>query len=356
MIPLIFSFIASAFFIWSFSYVFRYLGLVDKPNERKKHQGEIPLVGGISIYSTLCSLFLFGFIEIPNQETYLVSCGVLVLLGIIDDKFDLNASIRLIVIAVLSVWLVFSENILFEDLGDLYGFGDVYLQSSSILFTVIAVIASIVSLNMLDGSDGVLGTVTSILMLSLSYLFFIRNEELLLELCLIVVAAIIPFMIVNLFSLPPFKTKVFMGEAGSTLLGFTLIWLLLHATQASLSSSSQVMIKPSNALWLMGLPIMDMAAVILRRCTNKCSPFKADRTHIHHLCLDLGFNSWQTLLFISSMAFCFSIIAMWAEVNGIRESVMLFSFVFLFVIYYQLVCKVDFFIKSKNLNDYDFIN
>lgn len=284
---------------------------------------------------------MLGFIEIPNQETYLVSCGVLVLLGIIDDKFDLKASIRLIVSAVLSVWLVLSENILFEDLGDLYGFGDVYLQSSSILFTVIAVIASIVSLNMLDGLDGVLGTVTSILMLSFSYLFFIRNEALLLELCFIIVAAIIPFMIVNLFSLPLFKTKVFMGEAGSTLLGFTLIWLLLHATQPSLSSSSQVMVKPSNALWLMGLPIMDMAAVILRRCTNKCSPFKADRTHIHHLCLDLGFNSLQTLLFISSMAFCFSIIAMWAEVNGIRESVMLFSFVFLFVIYYQLVCKVD---------------
>lgn len=86
------------------------------------------------------------------------------------------------------------------------------------------------------------------------------------------------------------KRKVFMGDAGSTVIGFAAVWLLIVSPQ-----SDEAVIAPATALWLIAVPLADMCAVSLRRLRSGVSPFRPDRGHIHHIVMKCGFSSRQTL-------------------------------------------------------------
>ena len=105
--------------------------------------------------------------------------------------------------------------------------------------------------------------------------------------------AILPYLLLNLGI--PFgpKYKVFMGDAGSTLIGFTIIWMLLLSTQGQGHA-----ISPITGLWLIAVPLIDMVAVIFRRLKKGKSPFRPDRLHLHHLLMRAGLTSRQALAVI----------------------------------------------------------
>ncbi len=95
--------------------------------------------------------------------------------------------------------------------------------------------------------------------------------------CFAMIAAILPYIMLNLGILGR-RYKVFMGDAGSTLIGFTVIWILLETTQGKTHP-----ISPVTALWIIAIPLMDMVAIMYRRLRKGMSPFSPDRQHIHHL-------------------------------------------------------------------------
>ncbi|MFA0071872.1 undecaprenyl-phosphate alpha-N-acetylglucosaminyl 1-phosphate transferase, partial [Vibrio breoganii] len=97
-------------------------------------------------------------------------------------------------------------------------------------------------------------------------------------LCVVFIVAIIPYILMNLGILGR-ERKVFMGDAGSMMIGFTVIWLLLGASQ----DPSESLMRPITALWLIAVPLMDMAAIMFRRVRRGVSPFKPDREHLHHI-------------------------------------------------------------------------
>lgn len=307
-----------------------FIELVDKPNERKQHQGAVPLVGGISICLSIV-YFLYNNPDFfPHSSLYALSIVILVAIGVVDDKYDISVKFRMSVQAGLAIIVMSLTNLQLIHLGNMFGFGYMILPSIiGQIITVLAVIGAINAFNMVDGIDGLLGGLAIVTFATLGLLFKFNGMHNYAYLCLVFVVVILPYILFNLGGFGRTR-KVFMGDAGSMLIGFTVIWLLLAATQ-SLDNSPAM--RPVTALWLIALPLMDMVAIMFRRVRRGDSPFKPDREHLHHIFQRIGFNSTKTLLAICSLSLLGAAIGVFGEILNVPESVMFYLFILVFAIY-----------------------
>lgn len=325
-------------------FTFRKLALahdfVDRPSCRKKHIGDVPVIGGLSLFVTITLASMFEGQLLPNQQDFL-ACGlILTIIGTIDDKLDISASFRLCVITVISVWLTLGEGIALTELGNLFGFGVLNVGSANVLLTTIAIIGCITAFNMVDGIDGLLASLASVTFLALGFMFYQAGEVKLTIFCFIFVLSMFPYILCNLELIPKRSFKVFMGDSGSFLIGFTIVWLLIHSSQSISNEVQAILMKPVTALWLIAVPLMDMAMVMLRRLRKKQSPFKADRLHLHHICMRLGLSSRQTLAFITFWALLFAAFGILGQVFQVHEHVMLILFLLAFTCYVFIISYI----------------
>lgn len=312
------------------------IGLVDKPNTRKLHEGSVPLVGGISICISIL-YFLFNNPDIlPNTPLYSTCILILVGIGALDDKFDLSFKLRFAVQAGISVAMMLIGDIELNTIGDVLGTGDIItLGWFGYFVTILAVIGAINAFNMVDGIDGLLGGLSIVTFGGLSILLLNDGQQSLAYICLVLVVIIIPYILLNLGAFGR-KRKVFMGDAGSMLIGFTVIWLLLLSSQ----NGSAPPLRPVTALWLIAVPLMDMATIMIRRVRRGDSPFKPDRDHLHHIFQRIGFSSTQTLIIICTIASIYAGIGIYAEISNFPEYFMLYSFIICFVVYLSLLSNI----------------
>ncbi|HCE3708244.1 UDP-N-acetylglucosamine--undecaprenyl-phosphate N-acetylglucosaminephosphotransferase [Vibrio parahaemolyticus] len=330
----------SAFSLLSLRRVALSYGLVDKPNTRKRHKGDVPFIGGIALYITLFSISFISPDLIPNRDHFL-ACGlILTAIGTVDDKLDIKASTRLFVLCAISFWLVISKDISLSNLGNLLGNGDVIVSHGNTLLTAAAVIGCISAFNMVDGIDGLLGALASVTFGALSFLFYQAGEGQLAFFCFVFVLALLPYILCNLELIPKRSFKVFMGDSGSFLIGFTIIWLLIHSSQHIDGGTKEPVMNPVTALWVVAIPLMDMAMVMVRRLRKGKSPLKPDRLHLHHICTRLGLTSRQTLLLLFLIATSFAVFGVVAQIMQISESVLLFAFLCLFGIYILMMSYI----------------
>lgn len=133
---------------------------------------------------------------------------------------------------------------------------------------------------------------------ALGLLLYLSGHHELAFWCFAMIATIVPYILLNLGILGR-RYKVFMGDAGSTLIGFTAIWLLLQSSQGKAHS-----INPVTALWIIAIPLMDMIAIMYRRLRKGMSPFSPDRQHIHHLIMRAGFTPRQAFVLITWRPHC----------------------------------------------------
>lgn len=311
-------------------------GLVDQPNSRKLHSGSIPLVGGISIFLTFSLFLLTNNSYLVDSNVYLLSMLFLVFVGVLDDKFDVSYKIRFFIQSALSIFMMVIADIQLHTIGNIFGFGDVNLGVVGYLITTIAVIAAINAFNMVDGIDGLLGGLSIVTFGGLGLILSIDGQNNMAYLCLVLIVIILPYVLMNLGFLGH-RRKVFMGDAGSMFIGFTVIWFLLLSSQ----NGHDAPLRPVTALWLIAVPLMDMAAIMIRRVRNGNSPFKPDREHLHHIIQRLGFKPSHTLFIICSIATCFAAFGLYGEINAIPESYMFYTFVFSFLFYFFLLNKVS---------------
>ena len=279
----------------------RKVGLVDVPTGRKQHQDAVPLIGGLAIFIT----FLAGGVLWGDADTFvivvkgqsalsvLLGCsGFLVLTGMLDDRFHLGVVMRIASEILVALTIIELLDLRLTWLGDLVGTGQIKLPPTfSYIFTVVAIFGLMNAFNMLDGIDGLLASLV-ITTITGFHLFTETTPGLM---SLFILASLSAFLISNL-KLSPIVAKTFLGDAGSKLLGFVVVCLLLGA--ASGQVGGQKLIQPATALFLVAVPLFDMVFTILRRIIRKGSPFAADRSHIHHLFLDLGFSHRRALVMI----------------------------------------------------------
>lgn len=330
--------------VWFYSFasllllrkVAKSIGLVDKPNLRKLHKGSIPLVGGISICLSIVHFLTFNPEVIEHSYLFIVCISILTAIGALDDKFDISYKLRLAVQVLLSIGMMWFADMRLNNIGDIGGFGDIYLGVISPLVTILAVVGAINAFNMVDGIDGLLGGLAIVTFTALAALLTVDSRHGLAYLCVVFIVAIIPYILMNLGLLGR-RRKVFMGDAGSMMIGFTVIWLLLGASQ----KPAEALMRPITALWLIAIPLMDMAAIMIRRIRRGDSPFKPDREHLHHLFQRLGCSPRQTLLIICFISACFAGFGIYAEFVNIPESIMFAIFILCFVLYSYIMNRVS---------------
>lgn len=215
------------------------VGLVDKPNYRKRHQGLIPLVGGISVYAGICFTFAIADYYIPHAALYLACAGVLVLVGALDDRYDISVKFRAAVQAAIGVIMMVVGKLYLSSLGYIFGTWEMVLGPFGYFLTLFAVWAAINAFNMVDGIDGLLGGLSSVSFAAIGIILWFDGQYSLSMWCFAMIAAILPYICLNLGVLGR-RYKVFMGDAGSTLIGFTIIWILLETTQGNTHPISPV--------------------------------------------------------------------------------------------------------------------
>ena len=325
--------------------VARKVGLVDKPSGRKMHTGNIPLVGGVAICINIVNYIYTHPGMINHANLFMLCICSLTIVGALDDRFDLSVKIRMGVQALISFAMIHYSGVHLHTLGDMFGFGNIELGYVGGVITIFAVIGCINAFNMVDGIDGLLGGLSIVTFASLGILLSLVGEQSLSYLCLLLVICMVPYIIMNL-GLIGHKRKVFMGDAGSMMIGFTVIWLLIGASQ----TPGNAMIRPVTALWLIAVPLMDMTAIMIRRVKQGKSPFKPDREHLHHICQRLGCSPTQTLILICLVASVFAGIGVIGEIFVIPEFLMFYSFIILFTMYLLILinyCTVINFIRRK---------
>lgn len=273
---------------------------------------------------------MFGLSDyyIPHLSLYLICAGVLVFVGAMDDRFDISVKIRAVVQAVIAVVMMVIAKLHLGSLGYIFGPWELVLGPFGYFLTLFAVWAAINSFNMVDGIDGLLGGLSSVSFAAMGLILWFDGQTSLAMWCFAMIAAILPYIMLNLGILGR-RYKVFMGDAGSTLIGFTVIWLLLETTQGKTHS-----ISPVTALWIIAIPLMDMVAIMYRRLRKGMSPFSPDRQHIHHLVMRAGFTSRQAFVLITLAAAILAGVGVTAEYSHfVPEWVMLVLFLLAFFLY-----------------------
>ena len=272
------------------------LRLVDKPDDRKTHKGDIPLLGGPVIWLVV----IIGIIAfIPNPPwSAIVAATMLVILGVVDDRRPILAKIKLIFHLSAASIVVIGEGLAISDIGIFPElFGSPKLAALHAALAIVAIATAINAFNMIDGIDGL---AASMALLALTHTNLSFNLILgstppdYAAFAVLFSGALAGFL---LFNLQVFNgRKIFLGDSGSMLVGLMIGTALIGASQETARFAGSPNIPASLCLWLIALPITDMVSIIIRRLVSGRSPMAPDRTHLHHKIMEAGFSTRRTLL------------------------------------------------------------
>jgi UDP-GlcNAc:undecaprenyl-phosphate/decaprenyl-phosphate GlcNAc-1-phosphate transferase len=308
------------------------IGFTDKPTHRKQHQKHTPLIGGLAIYFTLLITLFFNPHVFPDQNAFLAAATLLVGVGLIDDYKGLGVKIRLIAQLVAGFIMIECAHIKVTELGDLLGLGTIHLGGYATAFTLFAVVGGINAFNMIDGIDGLAGSLTLVSIASLAGVSWLLNDWILFKFCLILIAAIVAFLLFNLRIFGRANAKIFLGDTGSTLFGFTVCWLSIYASQGE-----KALITPTTILWITALPLFDSVCIMLRRLQRRRSPFNPDREHLHHAFHVAGYSVDKTLNIIVSFALGLAVIGLASSLYQVPDALSFGLFMALFIGHYWLM-------------------
>lgn len=253
----------------------------------------------------------------------------MVVVGAIDDRDSLGTKSRFAAQIMASLCLILGTGLTLTDLGDLIGFGPIELGWLAVPFTLFAMVGVINAFNLIDGIDGLAGGLALIGLVTLLLL----SPELsgLKTLMLITIAALIPYLVSNLELFGLRGCKVFLGDAGSMLLGYILVWASIDASQPGGP------IHPVTALWIIAIPLMDTLAVVLWRLLRGTSPFKADRSHLHHLLSRLLGSTRLALVVILTLATVLAVMGVALDLKDVASSITFFAALGIFGVYLVLL-------------------
>jgi len=271
------------------------LGMMDKPDPRKVHSTPIPRIGGWGIVlGTLLPIVIAMKLD-PLVQSFVIGGLTLFLYGMWDDAKQ------------ISHWAKFSGQLFAAGLVVFYGglyvsnfpfFGAVPPEIGK-PFTVFALMGMINAINHSDGLDGLAGGESMLSLIAIAYLGYLASNSSSVLIAFAAIGGILGFLRYNTH-----PAQVFMGDAGSQFLGFTLGFLAVYVTQVAHPALS-----PALPLLFLGLPISDIIVVLFKRIRGKMNWFLATRNHVHHRLLDLGFDHYETVVIIYSVQAALVILA-----------------------------------------------
>ena len=317
------------------------LKLLDVPNERSHHCSIIASGAGIGFVSAIFMAMLFFNLQL-SLEYWFVFVAILMVfgIGVLDDRHDVSPKMKFVFIfaAVILMWI---NGVSFDTLGRLFGY-ELSLYWLALPFSLLAMAGLTNALNLVDGLDGLAGSLSIIILASFAYVGHENGNAFIYMLSTYSMASVVGFMFLNWN-----PAKVFMGDSGSLTLGFIVSVLAVMSTEY---------VQPVTLLYFIAIPILDTLIVMLRRIRRKASPFSADKTHLHHILVKFFDNNVKkTVIFLSLLQILFSSIGYILAVqisdnpDGFLPLFALFIFAIIFVVFYMIFTGIK---KRQNTIDH----
>lgn len=281
------SFSVAYFALPSVIYVVKQKNLMDNPNERSSHKEKTPTLGGISFFvSIVFTLMVFRPFDIDQVGINILSgVGVLFFVGLKDDLVGVKPSTKIIGQIIATLMLFFSTDLKITTLDGFLNITDIPYWTS--VFISCAIVMAIVnSYNLIDGINGSASMVGMVIFSGFAYVFYDAEMYYYFLLSILCIGFLLAFLRYNLSN----KKRVFMGDTGSMIVGFILAVLAIKFFALDTTSLESAVINPANKVWVLlsiiFIPFFDTTRVFTTRIIRHGKPFKADRSHIHHVFID----------------------------------------------------------------------
>ncbi|WP_066290261.1 glycosyltransferase family 4 protein [Bacillus sp. FJAT-29937] len=273
------------------------IGAIDKPNKRKVHSKIMPRLGGLAIFGGVIAGYFVGGLYNEKITGITVGAIIIVITGILDDKYELSAKYKLLG-QLLAAGAVVGSGLNIDHLTiPFVGTYDLGLWTYPM--TVFWIVAITNAINLIDGLDGLSAGISAIVIGTIALLAGIAGKPLILMLSLILLGSTIGFLFHNFH-----PAKIFMGDTGALFLGYSISVLSLLGLYKSVTLFSFIV-----PIIILGVPVFDTTYAIIRRIVNKKPISAPDKSHLHHRLLALGLSHRKTVLCIYGFGIVFSVSA-----------------------------------------------
>lgn len=285
------------------------LGAVDRPNFRKVHAKIMPRLGGLAIFgSFLIGYFIlrpsepvFGAADagwIPLDTAILIGAFLIIITGVLDDIFEITAKAKLLGQFLAAGVIVIGGGLEISFINLPFG-GELDFGYFSIPLTLIWIIGITNAINLIDGLDGLATGVSTIALMTLAAMAFIMGDMFVMSLAALLAASSLGFLLYNFH-----PAKIFLGDTGALFLGFMI------SVFALMGFKNVTIVALIIPIIMLGVPISDTFFAIVRRLREKQPLSAADKSHLHHCLLNIGFSHSQTVLIIYGVAILFALAAL----------------------------------------------
>lgn len=278
---------------WIYPYILEVAkakNIVDNPNARKLQRIPVPVLGGLTVvFGILSGLMVFNmFGDFSDIFPAFATIIIILIIGLIDDMISLSPRVRFAAEIILILYLIKTTGC---QLNDFHGLWGIYTIPNyiSVPLTVFACVGIINAVNLIDGVDGYSSGYSIVSCTLFGIMFYMLGDIRMVTLAAIVAASLVPFFLHNVFGK---HSKMFIGDAGTLSLGVIFSVFVITI----ISSKQSIVGLPTNlgvipfTLAVLCVPVFDTLRVMSARIIKGKSPFSPDKTHLHHLFLELGYS------------------------------------------------------------------
>lgn len=330
--------------------------IVDNPDARKLQRSPVPVLGGVAVFFGVVIAIgcMSAVVDWTGLPVVIMAMMAMLYTGTMDDILNLSPSLRFLIEIIVVLLLIFVGGFCIDNFHGLWGVSQLS-GWLAVPLTVFAAVGIINAINLIDGVNGLSSGFCMMACVMFGTLFYLAGEEAMTILAVVSVGALIPFFMHNVFG----KTsKMFIGDGGTLVMGTVMSVFVLEILQSdSLSATyvgQNVGLIPFS-LAVLSVPVFDTLRVISTRILKGTSPFHPDKTHLHHMFIDLGASHMATALVIISLNTLIVFCWWWLEAVGASIATQLYTVVGMslaltFGLYYfvqwhlnhqtELLCKI----------------
>lgn len=316
-------------------------GIVDNPDFRKLQRSPVPVLGGCAVFFgiSLGLGIVSPFFDSSQLPIIMAAMTLMLYIGTMDDILNLSPGFRFFVEVLCLVLLVVAGGFSISHFHGLWGIGAIPCWWCSALLTVFAAVGIINAINLIDGVNGLSSGYCIMACLIFGTFFFFAGDLVMVLLAIVCVGALIPFFFHNVFGK---SSRMFIGDGGTLVMGLVMSIFVIHTLDArslgAVFAARGFGLIPFT-LAVLSVPVFDTLRVMSARVRRHVSPFHPDKTHLHHLFIDLGFSHIGTTFCILSLNAAV-VVCLWAlyaagaSVEVQLYAVVALSFLVTFGLYY----------------------
>ena len=298
-----------------------HVGLMDMPGGRKQHPEPVPVIGGIAMFFGFAAAALGSGLVVGPNLALIAALGLLVVGGVADDMHDITPRGKFFIQLIAALFMTSWAGVYVSSLGPLLGFGPATLYNWAIPFSVVCALGVINAINMVDGLDGSAGGIALVATLWLALAAYLQRLGTQTMLLLMLASAIAGFLMWNMRVPGRAHARVFMGDAGAMMLGLALCWFTIDVTQGERRT-----MPPIACVWILAVPLLDMARVMFLRLLRRTDMFDADREHLHHYLIARGYSVSRSVAILMAASAVTGAMGIGAWQLGVPDWVMFYLF------------------------------